>query len=80
MVKVQSHRSLDFLSGQAYQDGKLEHRGDFTQEADLVRGICGAHGGYQIAEVRDVRRNRRGRGLCGGAGQIIVGGVFHGRP
>ena len=30
---------------------------------------CGAHGGYETAEVRDVRRNGGGRGLCGGPGK-----------
>ena len=45
------------------------------QETDLVRGICGAHGGYDTAGVRDVRRNGGGRGLCGGAGKR-VDGVF----
>ena len=30
------------------------------QKADLVCGICGAHGGYESAEVRDVRRNSGG--------------------
>ena len=54
------------------------HRGDFTQKADLVCGICGAHGGYETAEVRDVRRNGGGRGRCGGPGKI-VDGVFLGR-
>ena len=49
------------------------HRGDFTQEADLVCGICGAHGGYEIAEVRDVRSNGGGRGLCGGPGKRVDG-------
>ena len=38
------------------------------QEADLVRGICGTHGGYKTAEVRDVRKIV----LVGGAG--CVGG------
>ncbi|CAM9526680.1 unnamed protein product, partial [Ascophyllum nodosum] len=52
--------------------------GDFTQEADLVGGICGAHGGYETAEVRDVRRNVGGRGLCWGPGKR-VDGVFPGR-
>ena len=51
------------------------------QEADLVRKICGAHGECQmIAEVHDIRRNGGGRELCGGAGKIIVDGVFPGRP
>ena len=36
------------------------------QEADLVRGICGEYGGYENAEVRDVRRVGGARGLCGG--------------
>ena len=39
-----------------YKYSTLEHRGDFTQEADLVRGVCGVHGGYETAEVRHVRR------------------------
>ena len=46
-----------------------------TQKADLVRGICGAHGGYETTEERDVRSNGGGRGLCGGPGKK-VGGVF----
>ena len=69
LAKAQSRRPPDFLSGHASQDGKREHRGDFTQEADLVCGICGAHGGYETAEVRDVRRNDGGRGLCRGPGK-----------
>ena len=52
----------------------------FTQKADLVCGIfCGAHGGYETAEVRDARRNGGGRGLWGGAGKR-VDGVFPGPP
>ena len=62
-MKAQSRRPPDFLSGYAYQDGTGEHRGDFTQKADLVCGICGAHGGYGTAEVRDARRIGGGRGL-----------------
>ena len=46
---------------------------DFTHEADLVCGICGAHEGYKTAEVRDVRRIGGGRGLCGGAGKRMDG-------
>ena len=79
LAKAQSRRPPDFLSGHSYQDEKGEHRGDLTQEADLVCGICGAHGGYETAEARDVRRNGGGRGLCGGAGKR-VDGVFPGRP
>ena len=73
MAKEQSHLPPDFLSGYAYEDGKLEHRGYFTQEADPVGGICGAHGGNEIAKVRDVRRT-------GGRGGGKVDGVFPGRP
>ena len=50
LAKARSRRPPNFLSGHAYQDGKCEHRGDFTQEADLVCGICGARGGYETAE------------------------------
>ena len=79
LAKAQSRRPPDFLSGHAYQDVKGEHRGDFTQEADLVRGICGARGGYETAEVRDVRRIGEGRGLCGGPGKRLDG-AFPERP
>ena len=79
LAKAQSRLLPDFLSGHAYQDGKWEHRGDFTQEADLVYEICGAHGGYETAEVRDVRRIGGGRGLCGGP-EKRVDGVFPERP
>ena len=41
-------------------------RDDYAQEADPVRGICGAHRGHETAEVRDVRRTGGGRGLRGG--------------
>ena len=34
-----------------------------------MSGICGAHGGYETAEVRVVRRSGGGRGLCGGSGK-----------
>ena len=53
--------------------------GNFTQEEDLVRRICGAHRGYETAEVPDVRKIDGGRGLWGGAGKR-VDGVFLGRP
>ena len=36
------------------------------QEADLFRGICGAHGGYDTAEMRYVRGIGGGHGLCRG--------------
>ena len=45
------------------------------QEADLVCGICGAHGGYETAEVHDVQRNGKERGLGRGQGKR-VDGVF----
>ena len=79
LVKAQSRPPPDFLSEHAYQDRKREHRGDFTQEADLVRGICGANGGYETAKVRDIRRIGGGRGLCGRPGKR-VDRVFPGRP
>ena len=49
------------------------------QEAGLVRGIYGAHGGYETAKVRDVRRISGGRGLRGGPGKR-VDKVLSGRP
>ena len=36
------------------------------------RGFYGAHGGYETAEVRDVRGTGGGRGLRGGAGKRRV--------
>ena len=79
LAEQQSHRPTDFLSGHAPQDGKGEHRGDYAQEADTVGGICGAHGGHQTTEVRDIRRTGGGRGLRGRPGKI-VDGVSLGRP
>ena len=80
LAKEQSRRPSNFLSGHAYKDGKCEYRGDYAQEADLVRGICGAHRGHETAEVRGVRRTGggRGRGLRRGPGKR-VDGVFAGR-
>ena len=40
--------------------------------------ICGAHGGYETAEVRDVRRTGGGRRLCWGPGKR-VDGMFPGQ-
>ena len=51
----------------------MRDRGDFTQEVDLVHGICGAHGGYKTTEVRDVRRIIAWRGLRGGPGKRVDG-------
>ena len=79
LAKAKSTRSPDFLSGYAYQDGKCEHRGDVTQEVDLICGICGAYEGNKTAEVRDVRKIRGGRGLCGRPGKR-VNGVFVNAP
>ena len=47
-------------------------------QADLVRRIGGARGGYETAEVHDVRRNGGGRGLCRGP-EKRADGVFRGR-
>ena len=35
------------------------------QEAYPVRRICGAHGGHETAEVREVRKTDKGTGLRG---------------
>ena len=72
LVKEQSRRPLGFLSGHAYQDGKGEHRGYLTQEADL-RGVYDAHGGYEIVEVCVVRRIGIGRRLHEGPGKRVDG-------
>ena len=48
-------------------------------EATLRRRRILLHGGYETAEVRDVRIISGGRGLCGGPGKR-VDGVFPGRP
>ena len=45
---------------------------------DPVHEICGAHGGHESAEVRDVRRTGGGRGLRWG--QETYWMVFAGRP
>ena len=50
-----------------------------SEEADLVRGVCGAPGGHDTAEVRDVWRTGGGCGLLGGPGKR-VNEVFPGRP
>ena len=44
----------------------------------IVRGVCGAHGGYEPAEVRDIWRMGGGRGLRGEA-EKKVDGLFPGR-
>ena len=56
-----------------------EHRDGYAQEADPVRGVGGANGGYETAEVRDVRRIDEERGLREGTGKR-VDRVFPGRP
>ena len=43
------------------------------QEADLARGICGAHGGYKTAEMRDDRRIGGGCRLREGPGERVDG-------
>ena len=39
------------------------------EEADPVRGICGAHGGHETEEMLGVQSTNGGRGLRGGAGK-----------
>ena len=64
---VQLNKRVRILRGECQPQRRPNHRGDLTQEADdLVRGICGTHGEYETAEVRDVRRIGGGRGLRGG--------------
>ena len=80
-LKKESRRTTDFPSGQAYEDGECEHRGDYAQEADpVVGGNCGRNGGHETAEVRHVRRSGGGRGLRGGGTRKSVGGISLGRP
>ena len=79
MAKAPSRRRPDFLSGHAYQDGKLEDRGDFTQEADLVHGLFCAREEYETAEVPDIQRIGGARRLFGGLGKR-ADGVFPGQP
>ena len=66
-----NHATTHFLPGHAYQNGKSEHRGHFTQEADFVCGICGVLRGYETTEVCDVQRLGGGRGLCWGAKEWV---------
>ena len=37
------------------------------------RDICGTHGGYETAEVRDVRKIGGGGGCMGGPGKLLDG-------
>ena len=39
------------------------------QKADIVRGICGAYGGYETTKVHDARRIGGRRGLRWGPGK-----------
>ena len=48
-------------------NNRREVRANFTEEADLVRGVCAAHGRYETAEVCGVRRI--GGGACCVGGQ-----------
>ena len=60
LAKAQSHRPPDFLSGYASQDGKSEHRGDFTQGADLVARF--------VARMEDTRLPK-----CAMFGEMVGG-------
>ena len=66
-------RSICYLNTLIKTGSEIEHRGDFAQEANPVRGICGAHGGHETAGVHDVRRTSRGRGLRWGPGKRVNG-------
>ena len=46
-----------------FTPGLIVNKNVLRKEADFVRGICGAHGGYGTAKVRDVWRIGVGRGL-----------------
>ena len=48
-----------------------ESRGYYAEEADSVRGICGAHGRHRTAKMRDVRRTGEGCGLREGLGKRV---------
>ena len=50
------NRAIDSFSAIQQKTKKYYMYLDFMHEADLVRGVCGAHrAGYETAEVRDVR-------------------------
>ena len=66
MAKAQSHRPPDLLPRHPREDEEREHRDDTAQERYPVRWVCGAHGGHETAEVRDVRGTRGGCGFRGG--------------
>ena len=71
---------MSYLSTLKETESEREHGGNYSQETDPVRRICGAHGVHKTAEVRDVRRSDDGgRGLRGGAGKR-VNGISPGRP
>ena len=55
-----------------YLGGDVNHN---AHEVDPFGRTCGAHEGYETAEVRDLRRTDGGRGLRCGPGKN-VDGVF----
>ena len=73
MAKAHQHRPPDLLPQNPRKDNEREHRGDTEQEADPVLCVCGAHGGHETAEARDVRGNRGANGLRGGARERMDG-------
>ena len=66
---MRSDFSLNYGTGYVMR----EHRCRFTQEAGLVRGICGEYGEYETTEVRDVRIIGVGAGCVGGQGKGWMG-------
>ena len=71
MAWRKNNRTDDPISYLDTQDAKWDYRGDYAQQLDRVRGICGAHGGHGTAEVRDVRRTGVGRGLRGATVKVV---------
>ena len=45
-------KQCPFMASIDARTRRCEHRGDSTQEADLVCWICAAHGGYKTSEFR----------------------------
>ena len=80
LAKVQSRRPLDSYLGTLIKTASESIEATLRRRRIPFCWICGTHGIYETAEVRDFRRIGGGRGLCGGPGKRRVNGVFLGRP